>query len=557
MFREKSGGAYSRKPIGKNHKTNFAGSHFNGKNLMTIFSGKDFSRSMGAPVNLLSANLEGFRAEPVTVEVDLTKGLARFKIVGLPDKAVEEARERIAAAVFNSGAKPPQHQNSTVTVNLAPADMKKRGTWFDLPIALAYLTASNQLNPFGAAKMLVVGELGLDGVVRRVNGVLPAAVLAKSEHAILVVPEPNLSEAMLVQGLKILPVNSLEGAIKALEEGREPYVGDGVAETDTPQASDYDFGFIRGQAQAKRALELAAAGGHNIRMSGPPGSGKTLLARALPTIMPPLTGEEQIAVTTIWSVAGLLNDDTPLITLPPLRAPHHSASRTALVGGGSGRVSPGEVTLAHRGVLFLDEFPEFPRHVLEALRQPVEDGVVTVSRSGGSATYPARFLLVTAQNPCPCGNLTDPERECVCVVGEIERYKRRVSGPMLDRIDLHVDVPRLPFSELRGKDAGAESSADVLSRVAQARVVQRERFREATISMNAEMLTQTVEEVCTLDGRGEELLKRAHDSLKLSPRGLTRILKVSRTIADLAGATDIASEHIAEAIQYRREVGET
>ena len=511
------------------------------------------------PTTLLSANLSGFSADPVDVEVDLTRGRAKFSIVGLADKTVEEARERLAAAVNNLGAKPPQHLNSSVTVNLAPADMKKRGTWFDLPIALAFLLASEQirLHESEASSLLAVGELGLDGSLRRVRGVLPAAALAKTKNATLLIPKDNLEEAMLVEGVTIIAADTLKELIGLLEQGEGERLGAGaVAEAADTRESDFDLGFIRGQETAKRALEIAAAGGHNIRMAGPPGSGKTLLARTLPTILPPLDHAAQLEVTGIWSVAGLLHEKQPLMVYPPFRAPHHSASRAALVGGGSGQVTPGEVTLAHRGVLFLDELPEFPRHVLEALRQPIEDGIVTVSRSEGTATYPARFLLVAAQNPCPCGHLTDNERECVCSAGEIERYKRRVSGPILDRIDLHVDVPRITFDEFREPEHAAESSETVRKRTVSARRRQAERFTDKVYGTNAEMPAKDVPGLCTTDEAGEKMLRAAHDTLKLSPRGVTRILKTARTIADLAESESIESAHIAEAIHYRHETEE-
>lgn len=509
------------------------------------------------PMHILSANLDGFRARKVTVEVDLSPGLHQFKIVGLPDKAVEEARERVSSAIKNSHAKPPQHHSRRVTINLAPADIKKHGTWFDLPIALAFLIASEQLEPQRQETYLVVGELGLNGTVRPVTGTLAAAVLAKELGATLIIPQGNRAEALLVPELQLLAVSSLQDLVTALEEGREPERGTGLPPNILAQeANDFDFGFIRGQEHAKRAMEIAAAGNHNLLMLGPPGAGKTLLARALPTILPALTPEAMIEVTTIWSVAGLLHPERPLVAMPPFRAPHHTASRAALIGGGSGKATPGEVTLAHRGVLFLDELPEFPRHVLEALRQPLEDGIVTVSRSEGTSTYPARFLFLGAQNPCPCGNATDQERMCVCSAGDIARYRKRVSGPMLDRIDLTVHVPRISFEKLRGAE-DAEPSSVIRERIQEARGRQARRFSKLSFHTNAEMRTQDVKTFCAIEKDAEDVLKSAHDRLMLSPRAVTRILKVARTIADLAASDCIAIHHVSEALQYRPSTDET
>lgn len=506
-------------------------------------------------IQIFSAHLHGFKASPVTIEVDLSKGLTGFKIVGLPDKAVEEARERVSAAVENSGAKPPEHHNRRVTINLAPAELKKRGAWFDLPIALAYLIASKQVWLVEPSRpLVVVGELGLDGRIRKVGGTIAAATLAKELNAILVLPRENVKEAALISRLPLIPVRSLEELITHCEEGftQTETLKGAPAHSEDSAEDDWDFQFIRGQSSAKRALEIAAAGGHNVRMIGPPGSGKTLLARAFASILPPLSEKAMIEVTTIWSVAGLLPQGKPVIAMPPFRAPHHTASRASLIGGGSGRATPGEVTLAHRGVLFLDEIPEFPRHVLEALRQPLEDGIVTVSRSGGTMTYPARFTLLAAQNPCPCGNATDPERECICAAGDLIRYTRRLSGPLKDRIDMTIEVPRIPFKKLRDTHT-AEPSAAIRKRVVRARKAQSRRLAELPFSLNAAMRTRDVEGFCAPTKEGEQLLEAAHDNLKLSPRAVTRILKVARTIADLAGEEFIAPPHIAEAIQYRQE----
>lgn len=497
-----------------------------------------------------SAAVLGVDAYPVEIEVNSGHGEFKIVVVGLPDAAVKESGDRVITALHNSAFVPPMGK---ITVNLAPADIKKEGPSFDLPIALGMLASAGELDPERLARFAVTGELALSGEVRRVRGVLPMALCARREgRAGILVPPENAEEAAVVEGLSVYPVDSLRDAADFIagKLAIEPLALDPNSAFAESAFYEDDFADVKGQEFAKRAIEIAVAGGHNLLAIGPPGTGKTMLARRVPSILPPLSLDEALEVTKIHSIAGALPSHQPLIAQRPFRAPHHTISDAGLLGGGT-HPMPGEVSLAHHGVLFLDELPEFHRNVLEVLRQPLEEGVVTISRAAASVTFPCRFMLVAAMNPCPCGYLGDPRRNCRCSTAQIQRYRNRISGPLLDRIDIHVEVPAVRYADLASLQRG-ESSSAIRERVLRARQAQRERFRETPhIHCNAGMRARETQRHCRPDEDAQQFLKMAIQDLHFSARAYDRILKVARTIADLAGAEAVEAPHVQEAIQYR------
>lgn len=512
-----------------------------------------FAKVYSAQVNLL-------RGAIVTIEVDLSRGLHSFSVVGLPDKAVDESKDRISGAIKNSGFKSPKASNQKIIVSLSPADLKKEGPFFDLAIALSYMLAAGDIK-FNSEKKIFLGELGLDGTLRRIRGALPLTQEAQRKgFTEIYVPKENAAEAALVEGITVFGVGSLTEVVEHIDESKhelEKKIKKIIPQPKTridfkKEISRTDFSDIRGQEGAKRGLEIAAAGGHNIAMYGPPGTGKTMLARAFSQLLPDLSIDEVLEITGIHSVAGSTQGE--LVSTPPFRAPHHTASYVSIIGGGA-YPKPGEVTLAHRGVLFLDEFPEFEKRVIESLRQPLEDNIVSISRARGSAIFPSNFILVAAMNPCPCGNATSKQKACICKPNDLDRYKRKLSGPIIDRIDLWVSVGNVDYKKLGGEGNG-EKSENIKKRVTQARNIQLARFKKngKNITTNSEMNVKDLGAMVHLTGKVRDLLDDSAERLALSARAYHRVLKIARTIADLENSPEVKENHILEAIQYRPKV---
>lgn len=500
---------------------------------------------------LRSASTIGVNAFLVDIETHVENAIYSFALVGLPDSAVKESRERVGAAIKNSGLMMPIKR---YTVNLAPADIRKEGSAFDLPIALGILAATDQVPSAPLRDALILGELALDGTLRPVRGALSIALEARANGIRrMILPHDNADEGALVDGLEVVPMRSLREAAEYLNGERtiEPHRVEREQLFERKEDLPFDLADVKGQENVKRAFEVAAAGGHNVIMVGPPGSGKTMIAKRIPTLLPPMTFEEALETTKIHSIAGILPPSTPIVAERPFRSPHHTISDAALVGGGLGVARPGEISLAHHGILFLDELPEFARNVLEVLRQPLEENRITISRTRLTLTFPSNFMLIASMNPCPCGNYGNPNAECTCPPQAIQRYMSKISGPLLDRIDIHCEVAAVKYQELASRRTGERSSA-VRSRVIEARAIQSRRFAgRADVFKNADMTSRDIGRYCTLDSACQELLKLAMAKLGLSARAYDKILKVSRTIADLAGSESIHPEHLSEAIQYR------
>lgn len=498
---------------------------------------------------LISYALSGVDGFKVEIEVDLNAGLPSYEIVGLGDTAVKESKERVRSAIKNSLFAFPLKK---ITINLAPADSKKEGSYFDLAIAVAILAASEQIEGKSYKDYVMIGELSLDGTLRHIKGVMPLLISAlQAGYKKFIIPSANAEEASYVDGCEIYALDNLKSVVELLrgEQEHKPLTTKRFVNNSAFNKYNVDFSEVKGQFVAKRAIEIAVAGGHNIIMIGPPGAGKTMMAKCVPTIMPDMSFEEAIEVTKIHSIAGVLDSSKGIVSRRPFRTPHHTATMPALIGGGA-NAKPGEVSLAHNGVLFLDEMPEYQRKTLETLRQPLEDGYVTVSRAKQTLEYPARFMLVASMNPCPCGNFGSKTQQCKCTASEIHKYVSKLSGPLIDRIDLQIEVDNISYEELRG-DGEAESSAEIKKRVEKARAIQRDRYKGSNIFVNAYMTNAQVKKYCALDKTCETLLKNAFEKLNLSARASTRILKVARTIADLEGSENIRPQHITEAIQYR------